>query len=197
VRHGRNLLLHLKLGEHVLPLTVFAIERMVHAPLPLARLLAGSLARWQALDVAPARLVLAQPGLRPLLAGGAPPVLGDSASQTETAPVHELSPLGPLLWALALRGHRSNLLPEIAGTMAYRVGPGAVVEGLDHDPALADAARRLRRQTSNLRDIALWPGMNEERASRLLNGLYLQAALVLSRSHPAAINDGWDGGQKH
>jgi hypothetical protein len=167
---------------------------VVHTPTPLQRLLASPTVGWRVLSVAPARLSLPHPGVRPLLA---PESAGPTTPAQPTAPAQELAPLSPLLWVLALRGERSALLPEIAGTMAYRVAPGAVVEGLEHAPALADAARRLRRQTCNLRDIASWPGMNEERAARLLNGLYLQAALVLSRSHPAAINDGWDGGRAH
>jgi hypothetical protein len=50
---------------------------------------------------------------------------------------------------------------------------------------------RLRVQTSNLREMATWPGFDRERAMRLLNALYLQAGLIVSRTHPAATNDGW------
>ena len=42
-----------------------------------------------------------------------------------------------------------------------------------------------------LREIATWPGFDRERAMRMLNGLYLHAALMVSRTHPAAINDDW------
>ena len=38
----------------------------------------------------------------------------------------------------------------------------------------------------NLRDLAEWPGFDRVRAARLLNGLYLQAGLIVSRTHPAA-----------
>lgn len=193
VRHGRNLLLHVKLGEHVLPLTVFAVERVVHTPLPLPGLMQPPRPTWQVLNVEPARLVLPSPGVRPL--PGAP-VAPATAAQA-LAPAQQLAPLAPLLWELALHGSRSALLPEIAGPMAYRIAPGAELDHLGADATLAEAVLRLRRRTCNLRDIADGPGMNEERAARLLNGLYLQAALVLSRSHPAAVNDGWDGGQKH
>jgi hypothetical protein len=31
------------------------------------------------------------------------------------------------------------------------------------------------------------------RATRLLNGLYLQTGLMISRTHPAATNEGWTG----
>jgi len=46
-------------------------------------------------------------------------------------------------------------------------------------------------QTSNLREMAGWPGFDRERAMRLLNALYLQAGLIISRTNPAATNDGW------
>jgi hypothetical protein len=192
VRHGRNLLLHVRLDEHVLPLTVFAIERLVHTPLALEKLLAGPLVPWHVMNVEPARLLLAAPGVKPLLAGELP-----ARDPDRIAPASELAALGPLFWELSLRGSRTTLLPEIAGIMAYRIAPGADLGSLDVSGHIAAAVQRLRKQTANLRDISGWPGFDAERAARLLNALYLQAALVLSRSHPAATNDNWDGGQKH
>ena len=41
---------------------------------------------------------------------------------------------------------------------------------------------RLRREATNLREMSTWPGFDRERASRLINALYLQAALIVSRS---------------
>ena len=35
--------------------------------------------------------------------------------------------------------------------------------------------------------------MGPQRAMRLLNALYLQSGLIVSRTHPAATNDGWTG----
>jgi hypothetical protein len=52
--------------------------------------------------------------------------------------------------------------------------------------ALRSAAARLRLETVALSTISLWPGMSVERASRLLNGLYLVSALLVTRAHPAA-----------
>jgi hypothetical protein len=46
--------------------------------------------------------------------------------------------------------------------------------------------QRLQREAASLDDIARWPGLNRERATRLLNGVYLQAGLIVSRAHPAA-----------
>ncbi len=39
--------------------------------------------------------------------------------------------------------------------------------------------------------MARWPGFDRDRAMRLLNALYLQAGLIVSRTHPAATSDSW------
>jgi hypothetical protein len=166
VRHGRALLLHLLHGSRVIPLTVFPIERQVHGPLTLAQLLELRLPDLRVLHVEPARL------------------------RATDEPV-ALMPLGPLLWELALRGSREELLPEIAGNAAYRIAPGSNLEQLELAGTLAAAVARLRRQTTPLREIAVWTGFDRARATRLLNGLYLQAALMVSRTHPAATNEGY------
>ena len=62
---------------------------------------------------------------------------------------------------------------------------------LELSGSLADAVARLKRETTNLREMSQWPGFDRERATRLLNGLYLLAGLMVSRTHPAATNDGW------
>ncbi|MBC7938466.1 MAG: hypothetical protein H7Z19_01670, partial [Chitinophagaceae bacterium] len=59
---------------------------------------------------------------------------------------------------------------------------------------LAAAVTRLRRENANLRDLSNWPGFDRSRATRMLNGLYLQAALMVSRTHPAATSEGWASG---
>jgi hypothetical protein len=37
--------------------------------------------------------------------------------------------------------------------------------------------------------MAAWPGMSAERASRLLNALYLVGGLMVMRTHPAARDE--------
>lgn len=175
VRHGRSLLVHLQHEYRVLPLTVFPAEHRMHCPVPLASVLAWRLTELRVLHVEPARL----------------------ASEDLAAPSPEaqlVSPLGPLLWELALRGGRAELLPEIAGIAAYRVAPGADLSRLDLAGTLAAAVVRLRKQTTNLREMTGWPGFDRERAMRMLNGLYLHAALMVSRTHPAATNADWSAG---
>ncbi len=174
VRHARALLIHLQCDGSVLPLTVFPVQRLAHCPLPLERLLASRLPQLTVLHVERARL--------PAPAGTDAAAVGEAGRCT---------PLGPLLWELALRGGREELLPEIAGIAAYRVAPGVDLHGLELTGSLAAAVARLQRETTNLREIATWPGFDRGRAMRMLNGLYLQAGLIVTRTHPAAINDGW------
>jgi hypothetical protein len=97
-------------------------------------------------------------------------------------------PLKPLLWGLALNGPRSALLAEIGGHAAYRSTVSK--EGRPFAAgALGPAAERLRNESASLRDMAAWPGMSAERASRLLNALYLVGGLMVMRTHPAARDE--------
>jgi hypothetical protein len=174
VRHGRRLLLHLQHERLLIPLTVFPAEHLVHCPLAMPRFMALRLPALRVLQVEPA--LLRPPG---------------EVESGLAAPPDRVAPLAPLLWELALRGSRETLLPEIAGPAAYRIAPGVDLSGLPMPARLADAVARLRRHTTNLREIATWPGLDGAGAQRLLNALYLQAALVVSRSHPAATSEGW------
>ena len=63
--------------------------------------------------------------------------------------------------------------------------------------SLGAAVDRLQRRFCNVSEIASWPGFDRERATRLLNALYLQAALMVSRTHPAAINEDRPVGPAH
>ncbi len=173
VRHARRLRIFVQHDARVLPLTVFPVERQLHCPMPLPRLLESRLDTLRVLHVEPAEL--ASPGAR-----------DDASPGTRSND----APLDLLLWELALRGAREDLLPEIAGPVAYRIAPGCDLRGLALAGSLAAAVDRLRRDTHNLRDIAGWPGFDRPRAMRMLNGLYLQAALMVSRTHPAAADAG-------
>ena len=166
VRHARALRLLVEHEGLVLPLTVLPLQRVVHAPLPLAQ---WALLRWSALKVLQ---------VEPAYQGPEDALPGDAS---------QLAPLGTVLWALALNGARSELLPEIAAPAAYRIAPTADFSALDLGAALAGAVVRLRREAAPLAIISTWPGLDRERAMRLLNGLYLQSGLIVSRSHPLAV----------
>ncbi|HEX6362292.1 MAG TPA: hypothetical protein VFZ93_05025 [Albitalea sp.] len=174
VRHAKRVTIHLQRGDRVVPLTVFPEERLVHCPLPVPQLVAGGFTELRVMHVEPA--VLRPPG-------------DEESGLVGERRMHY--PLGPLLWELAMRGNRSELLPEIAGPAIYRVTPGLQPAGLPVSSTMLAAIYRLRRAGTTLSQIAEWPGMDREHAMRLLNGLYLQAGLMVSRSHPDAINESW------
>lgn len=174
LRHGKSLLIHLGLEAHVIPLTVFPVERLAHAPVPPDAVQALRLNALEVLQVEPA--LLGPPG-------------GRERALVDEAALY--GPLGSLTWSLAMRGARDMLLPELHGSAAYRVTPGADLRGLELSGTLNAAIARLRRESTNLREMAEWPGFDRERAARLVNALYLQSALIVSRTHPAATNEGW------
>jgi hypothetical protein len=174
IRHARKLLIHLQAGDRVIPLTIFPVEHLAFCPMPMAKFLALPLDKLHVLHVEPA--LLRPPGDRITALVGEPQLYGA---------------LAPVLWELALRGARADLLPEIAGPAAYRISPGLNLRRLELRGSMAGAVARLKLEASNLREMALWPGFDRERAMRLLNGLYLQAGLMVSRTHPAATSGGW------
>jgi hypothetical protein len=153
---------------------VFPVEHLVHCPIPMTQFLALPLSDLKVLYVEPA--LLRPPGDR---------------VRTMVGEAQHYSALAPLLWELALRGSRDELLPEIAGQAAYRISPALNLRILGLVGSMADAVARLKRDTTNLRSLSQWPGFDRERAMRLLNGLYLQGGLMVSRTHPAATNEGW------
>jgi len=176
VRHSQQVVIHLQMGEAVVPLTVFARERLVHCPIDLNALLRERPTELRVMHVEPA--VLRPPG---------------DAELSLVADEQHYHSLGPVLWELALRGSRGTLLPEIAGPVAYRVAPGFAMGGLRAGGLLRAAVQRLQGDRSSLREMADWPGFDSSRAARLLNALYLQSGLIISRSHRNAIGESWFG----
>lgn len=176
VRHTQALALDLDGPRGPLTLSLFPLDSMMHCALSLDELMDSDLAALQVVQVRPASL---QPPAQALLQ----PLNG----------VRGYVPLRPLLWQTALHGARASLLPELSGQAAYRVAPSLSLNGLDVPGAMAACITQLRRQTCNLARIARWQDIGSARAMRLLNALYLQAGLIISRSHPAATNEGWAG----
>lgn len=169
VRHQEAALLCLQYDEVVWPVTLFVRQKLYHSPRDLAE---GSDA-----GMASLRVIATEP----------PGVRAPGHWMTERVAATELyRPLAPLLWDLALRGPRRTLLAEIGGHAAYRLLQGRIEGRPPLGGALAPAMERLHRDSVSLKEIASWPGMSLERASRLLNALYLNSALMVTRSHPAA-----------
>ena len=177
IRHSTRVTIYLQCADRVVPLTVFPQERLVHCPMDLDEMVQRYLSQLRVMHLEPATL--------------RPP--GDSERELigESRMYH---PIGPLLWELAVRGPRSTLLPEIAGPAVYRVAPGLDVEQLPVTGAVRSAIERLKREAMSLGGIAAWPAFDRDRAMRLLNALYLQAGLIVSRAHPsAARSTSWFG----
>lgn len=169
LRHREAALLCLQYDGLVWPVTVFPAQMLYHSPRDMALTTATGLLHTSLLSIEP-------PGVRP----------PGHALRDRVAASEHYRPLLPLLWLLALEGPRAELLHEISGTVAYRAIKNPAEDGLSMNGALGSAAERLRRETVSMRTIAQWPGMNTERASRLLNALYLASALLATRAHPAA-----------
>jgi hypothetical protein len=176
MRHSSRVTIHLQCAQRVVPLTVFPRERLVHCPMDLAELVDRYLAQLQVMHLEPA--VLRPPG---------------DAARELVGEARRYQPLEPLLWVLAMRGPRRELLPEIAGPAVYRVSPALDLAPLPVSGALRAAIARLHHQAISLSVLAAWPAFDRERAARLLNALYLQAGLIVSRSHPDAVRESWFG----
>jgi hypothetical protein len=172
MRHRQPALLLLRHQDLVWPVTLFPAETVYHSPRDLGAASPSGLASLALLAAEP-------PGVRP----------PGHAMHERVGAAEHYRDLTPLLWALALHGPRKALLAEIAGTAAYRAVAAASSRGLAAPGALGSAIERLRRESASLRDIAAWPGMNAERAARLVNALYLTGSLMVTRTHPAARHD--------
>jgi len=92
-------------------------------------------------------------------------------------------PLHRLLWRFALHGSRGELLPEIGGQARYRVSPALAVDASMADRRLLKLLPAMRNTPFSLQELAAKPGFSVERAQRLLNAVYLQAGLIVSRVH--------------
>jgi hypothetical protein len=173
MRHHEPALLCLAHEDLVWPVTLFPDEGLYHSPRDLREASADGMA---ALKLATAE----PPGVRP----------PGHWMHERIAQAEHYRPLAPLLWTVALNGPRRSLLAEIAGPAAYRLVGSSDGDRLTAPGALGSAMERLQRGSVTLREIAQWPGMSVERASRLLNGLYLAGRLLVSRTRAVADEAG-------
>jgi hypothetical protein len=179
VRNHEAALLYLEQGAFVWPVTVFPREALYHSPRDASDFAAD-------FAMSRLRLVMADP---PLVR---PP---SSVLRERVASPERYRPLTGLLWTVAMEGPRPTLLTEISGRAAYRFVASNAQQLPPLKGALGSAVARLHRESASLAEIARWPGMSVERASRVLNALYLCGALLVSRAHPAARSEpsGWRG----
>lgn len=95
--------------------------------------------------------------------------------------VTHLGTLRRLLWKFAVHGRHSGLLPEISGTRAYRVVSAFDAGDLDLPAIYESLLIHLRAEPVSL-DFLDSLSPRKGVAARLLNGLYLQSALMVSRT---------------
>lgn len=175
IRHREAALLLCDHEHLVWPLTLFPYQMMYHSPGDLLAAARGGLSNLRLLDIE-------APGVRP----------PGHWRNDRIADAEHYRPLQPLLWHLAMYGPRHRLLREIAGAAVYRAtrreGEPLTVPG-----ALGPAVARLHDNSASVAEIARWPGFGPERASRLLNALYLNASLMVLRARPAvnALRPPW------
>ncbi|BAL96949.1 hypothetical protein [Rubrivivax gelatinosus] len=174
VRHREAALVCLECPPWVWPLTLFPQQQLYHAPRDLPEMQPPP--RLAVLRV----LGVERPGIR---------TPGHWLQERGAPGAGRYRPIEPLLWRLAMEGPRRRPLSEIGGRAAYRLAAGALETLPEAGGALRMVISRLKQETAALKSIAVWPGMSLERASRLLNALYLVGALRVSRSHPAARDE--------
>lgn len=176
VRHREPALLCLTHDGLVWPITLFPEEGVYHSPRDLQQASATGMANLRLATAEP-------PGVRP----------PGHWMHERVAQAEHYRPLAPLLWSVALNGPRRELLADIAGPAAYRLVSSTGGERPQAPGALGSAIERLQRGSVSLREIAQWPGMSTERASRLLNGLYLSGNLLVSRAQSVGRAEASEG----
>ncbi|MBP6677422.1 MAG: hypothetical protein KA185_19230, partial [Vitreoscilla sp.] len=163
VRHSHPMSLQVQIDDAVTRLTVFPRERQFLCDWDLCALPRAQMARLRLVQVE------ARP---PLYAAPAAPGLAGSG------------PLGSMLWQLAKHGPTDELLPEIAGPAVYRLSPALHLTDLPLDPELAAVLQQMRQRPHTVDELAAKPGFSRARVCRMLNAVYLQAGLIVTRSLP-------------
>ena len=166
LRHARPLSVHLQHGHSVVALSLFPREHLYHSSVDFASLTPLELSQLQMLRV--------QPQVS----------LDSAGSQRQPIAESELRPLRPMLWRLAMYGATSDLLPEISGRARFRVTPGAIPAELLVDERVQALLERMRGRPASLDELAATTTLERAQLRRLINALYLQSGLMITRSFP-------------
>lgn len=166
VRHAQPLAVHVQTSDKPFLLSIFPRDRFFQCEHELSELPAE--------DLALLRLVRIEPVV-PLLMGDMPS--GKASS-------FRLGPLGLLLWRLALHGPTNELLPEIAEPAKYRLTPSLHLSGLPMHSGLPPVLQKMRNDPCTVPELAHGSTLGPTQVKRLLNALYLQSGLIVTRSLP-------------
>lgn len=159
VRHGKPLSLALELDEQPLLLTLHPQRQIYYGSRDLCSLADEALARVKMLRVEP------DADTKDLLEGRA-----------------HIGSLRPMLWHLALRGAQSQLLPEIAGPVRCRLALGISLNGLPINGMTKRLIERMKGAPVSVGDLMDGNLQGRVAIQRVWNALYLQSALMVSRS---------------
>lgn len=163
VRHSHPMSMQVQIDDAVSLLSVFPRERQFLCEWDLCKLPRAKMAQ-----------------LRLVQVEAKPPLYSALTAQG----LADLGPLGTMLWQLAKHGPTDELLPEIAGPAVYRLSPSLHLADLPPDPELAVVLQQMRRRPHTVEDLAANPGFSRARVCRMLNAVYLQAGLIVTRSLP-------------
>lgn len=163
MRHVHSLDIHIRMRGQLEVLSVYPQAQSFRCTLDLCSLPASELAILGLVHVEPAATLL--------------------------EPEHSLQPsaalrtgqLRLLLWQMALHGPRSALLPEIDEPARFRLAPGLDLLSLPLDLALTQVLDKMHDKPLSVDELASDSALGRPGVVRLLNALYLQSGLIVTR----------------
>lgn len=164
VRHATPVALHVHNRDRVIGLSVFPQQQYYCADIDVCALSNEDTTRLRLMHVAP--------------------IPSTEFAERPRAPRTRIGSLQSLLWSLALYGARDELLPEIAGPARYRMAPGVPLRSLPMEAWTLAVLQQLRGEPMTLDEIVPHALLERRHATRLLNAIYLQGRLMVTRSLP-------------
>lgn len=164
VRHTHPLLVYLQHLDRIVELSLFPRQHHFRCDLDLLNLACEEAAQLQVMHVAP--------------------IPSSGMLDPAAAYAAHSGPVALLLWKMALHGSRHALLPEIAGPVRYRLAPGPSLRRMPMEPWCAPILHRLRGEAASARELAEESGTDPACTRRLLNAVYLQGRIMITRSLP-------------
>lgn len=160
MRHGQLLQIQVELDGLQLPLLLEPRRQLFRCPMDLSGLGDGALSRLRLVSV------------------GAGP--GGEIPGTDM----RNGLLRPLAWHLAMRGERTELLPELTGAVKCRVTQGIAIGGMQVDGSSKRVIERMKFVPLSIDELVASTQLSRTMIQRLWNAMYLQSALMVTRTFP-------------
>lgn len=163
MRHVHSLDIHIRMRGQLEVLSVYPQAQSFRCALDLCNLPADEMAALGLVHVEPAATLLEPvPGLPP-------------------SPTLRTGQLRLLLWHMALHGGRSELLPEIAEPARFRLAPGLDLLSLPLNQSITWVLDKMQDKPLSVDELACDSALGRPGVVRLLNALYLQSGLIVTR----------------